>query len=183
MKKFLSVVLVIALVLSTVCFAETENKKYRLIYNDELSFDVVYVPGYHTNTAVLDDTFVISMTPEENAALPEIAIIVVPDEEYAGMKLNDLSDEELAIYAASLNEDFHDMKWEIKETTLGTKVIVANENDGSCDYGELVTLYDGYAFSVYMEHTDGNVITDAEIDVVMQFLSDMDLIYNERNPQ
>lgn len=180
MKKLLSVVLVLALLLSATCFAESANQKYRLEYNEELSFDVVYVDGYKTEAAAVNDTFIITMTPEENTTLPEVAIIIVPDEEYPGLKLNDLTDEEIAAYANALNEDFHNMKWEIKETALGTKVIVANENDAECDYAELVTLYDGYAFCVYIEHMDGNLIAESEIDNVMQFLSDMDLIHAER---
>lgn len=172
MKKYVAIAIALLLVMvSAVAFAVT--------YDETLDIDVVCPEGYEVVVDKLDAYLLVELTPVDETK-PALTMLVCPDEDYADLaRLNDLSDEEMAVYVETLLEGYNEPTWEVRETALGTKILVINENNGQMDYAEGITVYMGYTVDVYLQKQNGEELTEDDLAFMMQFLTDLTFVENK----
>ena len=100
-------------------------------------------------------------------------------EEYADRSINDLSDEELDSLIAVSVSDFANPTYTLSETAEGTKLIIIDENSGHDEYAEIFTVYQGYFIGLLLEPAGDVQVSQEELDLAVQFLSDMQFVHTE----
>ena len=116
----------------------------------------------------------------DNAEKPVILLSVAFNELYSNVeRMNDLSDEELAAIEETFREeDQVDISY--METAYGTKVMVVKEVLDGIDYVDFYTIYKGYEVEIVMtsqyDAENAKPITEEQIQMAIQFFSDMDFI-------
>ena len=110
---------------------------------------------------------------------PMVNISIARDELLTGVaRLNDLSDEALAqIEETFRDEDTVDISY--METEHGTKLMVVRETLDGTDYVDFYTIYMGYEIEMVLtqiEAMDKTPLTDEQIAMVVQFISDLEFI-------
>ncbi len=185
MKKIIATILSLALLLSCAAvLAETGEKAYTGSLTIDERFTIKWVAPEGYDVEVYSDENPGFMTAalipgEDNPARPMMALRVAYDEQYADIaRINDLSAEELAEIEATFREE-DQVEITYMETNYGTKLMVVKEDFGGIDYVDFYTVYMGYTIELVLLETDameGAPITDEQIAVVIQFLSDMDFV-------
>ena len=176
MKKLLSILLVLTMVCSfSIGFAE-DKEKTTVFYDDGLSFAMALPEGY-TLASTVDDGALLAAITSERPQDPSFLMVVAPENEYDGIqRLNDLSDEGIEQFALGMMEDLTNPYYEVRETGLGSKLIVLNEQNSEFDVVILASIYQGYLLYLYVEHADGAEVTQKDIDMGIQIYTDMDFI-------
>ncbi len=118
-----------------------------------------------------------SITPTD-AARPVLYLSIAYDERYADVeRMNDLGPEELAALEQSYT-DMNEVDISYRETAYGTKLLVARETGSDTDFVDILTVYQGYSIEFIM--TPGREaeqkLTEAQISMCVDFLSDLDFI-------
>lgn len=176
MKKFFAVLLAVML-LPVFAMAE-EAQPAAVKVNDTLSIEVVIPDGYTYDQAWYGDVFYGELTPQEEGKLLMVLSLGY-SEEYADRSINDLSDEELDSLIAVSISDFANPTYTLSETTEGTKLIVVDENSEHDEYAEVFTVYQGYFIGLLLEPAGDAQVSQEELDMAIQFLSDMQFVHTE----
>lgn len=175
MKKLTALLLVMALLLSAGSVLAGSAEKYEIRYDDRMIVETVIPEGYDVlRHDVEDGIFFIVLIPQ-NESGATYALSIGPSDEYAELdRLNDLPDEQLEAYAATLYEDMNNPTVEERKTGMDTDLVLVNENgvEGD-DYALLATLYKGYELVNYIVHSDGSPVTEEDIVIAVQFYTDM----------
>ena len=172
MKKLLAIVMAV-LMLMSVALADTA--KTPVVYDDNLTLNMVYPEGYDVAVEDIGIYKMIAMS-KENA--PVILLLICPDDEYADAeRLNDMDEGDQEAFTLSLMEDYNNANVTWLKTEHDTDVVMLNENDAAVDFAELVTLYHGYLIDVMLIAQDGETVTENDINLAMKVLSDMDFVY------
>ena len=175
MMKKLFAVLLAAMMLLTMSFAVAENAKTAVVYDDNLTLNVVYPEGYEVETTSQGVYLLVNMTSEANA---DFVMLICPDEEYADLeRLNDMEECDMEGYVLGLMEGYNDAEVTWLQTAYGTDVILLNENNATMDMAELITLYHGYVIDLMIVPEENEAVTGLDIEAAMKFLSDMDFVY------
>lgn len=183
MKKLIAILLA-ALMLFTAAFAAAENGKITVAFDSSLSFSLRCPDNYDMESEYLNGYLFMAFMPKNEADV-RFTVVICADEEYDGYeRLNDLSDEQLQQFAADMVEDYYNPQVEIRETGLGSKIVVANEQDTEMDFVQMQSIYHGYFITSYVRHADGSEVTEDEIQKVLDFHTDMDFVFNSdgQNP-
>lgn len=175
MKKYLSILLACLLALTVFGAAAEETAPVEIKVHDGLTISVVVPEGYTFSGDWNGEILYADLTPADPAA-PAMILSVAASEEYGGVTINDLSEDELNSLIAVCTADYASPSYAISETTHGTKLIVLDENSDADEYVEIVTLYQGYFVQVLMEPTDESQLTEDQIAVAVQLLSDMKFV-------
>ena len=155
MKKFFAVLLAVML-LPVFALAE-ETQPITVKVNDTLSLSVLIPDGYGFDQEWYGDMLYAQMNPEEEGKLLMVLSLGY-SEEYADRSINDLSDEELDSLIAVSMSDF------------------ASEHD---EYAEVFTVYQGYFIGQLLEPAGDVQVSQEELDMAVQFLSDMQFVHTE----
>ena len=179
MKKIVAVLLAV-LLLCGAAFAMTEEaEKITVAYDDSLSLRLRCPEGYTMVDPLYVDGFLFLQFLPENEADVRFTVMVCADDEYDQYpRLNDLSEEQLQEFIDGMVADWHNPKIEIRATGMGSKIVVADEQDAEMDYVQMQSIYHGYFISTYMTHLDGSQITEEEIQKVLDFHTDMDFVFS-----
>lgn len=92
-------------------------------------------------------------------------------------RLNDLDETALSQIEATFQED-DKVSISYTETSHGTKLMMVRESDEDVDYVDFYTIYKGYEieFVLVKGMVGGEPLTEAEIQMAVDFLSDLDFI-------
>ena len=172
MKKLIALLLAALMMMSCVALADTTNVAMDL--DESITVTMVLPEGY-TYAANVGDDGILSMQIIKDEDSLNAAIAVAADGDYDETeRLNDLTDAQKAEFAAMFIEDMdEDEPWSIKTTGYGSEVIVIEEAEGEYDLAILVSMYHGYDIVMYVGYQDGRMLTDDDIALAMQFLTDM----------
>ena len=64
-------------------------------------------------------------------------------------------------------------------TAEGTKLIIVDENSEHDEYAEVFTVYQGYFIGLLLEPAGDVQVSQEELDMAVQFLSDMQFVHTE----
>ena len=93
--------------------------------------------------------------------------------------MNDLDAEALSLIEESFRAE-DDVKISYTETSYGTKLMMIQEADGSVDYVDFYSIYLGYEIEIVVSAMDDEGgLSDAQIQMVVDFLSELDFVAAE----
>ena len=187
MKKFLAILLCVSVLLGCAALAETGKATMGVIdVNGTFELKCALPEGYRLEVLYSDSVTCIASVKPNDAGKPTLMISVAFNEIYAGIdRLNDLDKDALKTVEDSFRaEESVDISY--METAYGTKLMVVKENLDGADYVDFYTVYKGYEVELILTHAqydaetgmilDTPPITEAEIQMAVQFLSDMDFV-------
>ena len=182
MKKIIALVLGL-MMLCGAATAETAAKELLTTVSLNGAFELrCAVPeGYTLEKTEETEVSQVFMLSTEDITKPLMVISIAFDELHADVeRLNDLSDEDKAAIAATWSEEDH-VEISYLETSHGTQLMAVRENDGVSDYVDFYTIYKGYdiEFVLVSGASDGlefSGLTDEQIQLAIQFLSELDFI-------
>lgn len=179
MKKILAAAL--CLLLCCCCalsLAEGAQKEDYTTVNVNGAFNIrgVTPEGYHLEEMDKDAASMRALFMSDDPEKPVFVIVMAFMEDYADVeRMNDMSDEEIR----DLMDDDPSLSPEVKfmETEHGTKVmILRSANPEEDDFACFVTVYKGYEVALNLFPGNGGTLTDEQIALAMQFLSDLDFV-------
>lgn len=190
MKKIIALLLTCMMMVCVACAEEAvkteetpEIYKTRIEFDKGLSFDVLCPETYSMDQEVVNGTMVITLAPLDGGNGACATLLVAPDERYVDFeRLNDMSEEEVKAFADDFcyGSVFSPVIVE-KETGLGSKLLIITDAEAgeSNNFAYLVSVYHGYMIVMYMDHPDGSVVTEEEIDAMIYFNTNMDFVFAE----
>ena len=180
MKRMLAIVLCLIMALSCAAIAETAEKQSMgtVTMNGAFELKGVIPDGYELIVIAQEDAYYLALVISEDPAKPILTISIGFEELMSEVKrLNDIDDEGLA----KIEETFTEMdtvEISYTETAFGTKVMVIKEIDDEVDFIDFYTVYNGYELEFVLSagpEAEGG-ITEEQIQMVIDFMSDMDFI-------
>lgn len=176
MKKFLSILLCLTLMLSvsSFAFAEGEDVETETVEAEPLGFSIrmdAIPEGYELETIELDDCLYAFFINDRAAV--EYMASVARSEYFPGytLKLDELTEEMKQELVIMLSDGYNDPVFSYDKTSHGTDVIIINENGAADDWLEIVTIYEGYFISVAT--LSDEPLTDADVATALQLMSDL----------
>lgn len=174
MRKMLSVLLAVALLLCCVsAFAESAVvPAYKLV--------TVIPEGYESTGESWIDPFIVTMALKPTAeGKPAVMLVVSYNDAFSDTTFNSEmaeNDFKAQIDQLTINEETGEqLAYTVRETGLGTRVVVIDHPDG---YTEFYSIWHGYEVSLHCanfnEQNQPAPLTEEQTAVIMQFLTDMD---------
>ena len=179
MKKIISILLCLALLLSCAAALAETVEKTEVKVNDGLTLRAVIPDGYEM-VDLTDDNGILYLFESKDETKPLLLLSLGVDDAWpAGTKLNNLSDEDLKEIENSRFLAYDpDMEITYTETAYGTKLLVAAQADRSMVV--FYSLYEGYEIEFDLTMVDGSALTQEQIDACVTFLSDLDFVFTEK---
>ena len=135
--------------------------------------------GYTLQVVTSSDAKVEANLNPFSTVSPVLTLTIAFDETYADVaRMNDLSNEELAVLEESFRE-MNDVEISYTETSHGTKLLIAREVGPEEDFVDILSVYDGYFVEFVMKpnpNAADKTLTDAQVKMCVDFLSDVDFI-------
>ena len=179
MKKLIALVLCFAMLLAcTAALAETEKESMGTLKVNK-AFDIRYsaLPdGYTVSIYEQNDMHIIANIATDNDALPDMGLVIAFSDQWADVeRLNDLSDEDLQVIRDSFIAEYEDVTFETMETSFGTRLLTVM-GPGNQD-AVIFTIYRGHEIEMHLIPGPAqDALSDADLDRVVAFLSDMDFV-------
>ena len=180
MKKLISLLLCAALLLSAcAALAEEKTDLVTININGAVSLKGNLPEGYKFTIVEQDTLHMIGWIASEDLTKPVLQLSVAYDESYYGVeKMNDLSEEELALIEEGFRKD-SDVSIEYTETSLGTKLIKVTEIGNDPDYVDFYSIYLGHSIDLVLvagPEAEDPALTQDQVDMCVRFLSDLDFV-------
>jgi len=179
MKKIIALVLgFIMLLTCAAALAEAEKISMGTLKVGK-AFDIRYseLPdGYTLTIYQQNDMTIIANIKTEQETLPRMGLVIAFNDEWADTaKLNDLSDEDLQAIKDSFIEEYESAEFDIRDTAFGTHLLTVKVPGGQDAY--VYTIYLGHEIEIHLiPGTEQKELTDADIERVVNFLSDMEFV-------
>ncbi len=190
MKKTIAVLLCLMMLFSCAAMAETaavEKESMGSVSVDGAFELKCAIPeGYTLNVLSNENDSVLAMISSEDESKPDLILSIAYNDMYYGVeRLNDLDEEARAAIVDSFTEED---QVEVSEmtTAYGTKLLVVKENKDQVDFVDFYTIYKGYEVEMVLTHAtaedpeaeDAEIVpvTEEEIQLAVQFLSDLDFV-------
>ena len=179
MKKTLAILLCLALLLGcAAAMAETAEKTYlaTVDMNGAFRLQCTLPEGYETEKIESTNaTYIARFKADGNR--PLLALSIAYNELYSDVqRMNDLDAEALALIEESFRKE-DKVEISYTETSHGTKLMVIKEVKDTVDYMEFYSVYLGYEVEIAVVSMDDETgLTDAQIQMVIDFLSDLDFV-------
>ena len=178
MKKFLAILLCVSMLLGCAALAETEKASLGVVnVNGAFELKCALPEGYSLEVLFSETHFCLASVNPEDETKPTLMISVAYNELYSDVeRINDLDEETLKRIEDSFRDE-DDVEITSMETAYGTRLMVVMEVSDSVDYLDFYTIYKGYEVELVLIHAnEGESITEAEIQMAVKFLSDMDFV-------
>lgn len=185
MKKIIAAILALALLLGCTAFAEETATA------EKTDFGTISINGAFTLKGTLPDGYkviyykgaaddVTVVFGQDDLTRPVLTLQVAFDETYSSVeRMNDLSDEEMALLEATYYSVDPTVQISYAETAYGTRLLVARQFDKEFDYVDFMSIYKGYfvefAVTAGPSATDRNLPEDLE-QTCIDFLSELDFV-------
>ena len=104
---------------------------------------------------------------------PVIMMSIAYNEQYADVeRFNDLPEEAVELIRESFKEEDEEATFEDLETAYGTRLLKVTDPD----FVDIYTVYKGYEMEFYIFTVTEEGITDADVKMLVDFISDMDFV-------
>ena len=147
--------------------------------NGEFNLTCVLPEGYNLQVINVRGNQIIASVLSDDMTRPQMYLSIAYDESYGDVeKLNNLSEADLAILEETF-KDMNDVNISYRETTHGTRLMVARETGADTDFVDILTIYKGYFIEFNMApnpQAADQTLTDDQIQMCVNFLSDLDFV-------
>lgn len=178
MKKTLAILLGLALLLGcAAACAENAERTYLATVDVNRAFQLqCSLPeGYEIQEIESTSASYVALFAADDTR-PLLTLSIAYNELYSDVaRMNDLDVEALALIEASFKAE-DDVKISYTETAYGTKLMFIQEADGSVDYVDFYSIYLGYEIEIVVVAQNETGLTDAQIQMVVDFLSELDFV-------
>ena len=147
--------------------------------NGEFSLQCRVPAGYKLQVVNMMGTRIVASITSETITSPVLYLSIAFDETYASVdRMNDMSEEQLAALQGSFTE-MNQVEISYRETSHGTKLMVARETGSDTDFVDILTIYKGYSIEFVMTpnpNAASQTLTEEQIQMCVDFLSDLDFV-------
>lgn len=128
------------------------------------------------------DQLVVEMTSED-AEMPYMLLSVAYDEAFGQIaRMNDMDDDALTALENTFTQVDPTVSLSFGDTGLGTRLLVAGQNDGFMDYMNVMSIYQGYMVEIIMLPGEAaGTMKEADLDLCVQVLTDLDFVGAEES--
>ncbi len=151
----------------------------KLNVNGEFSLQCQLPEGYTMQLINTLGTKISAFITSEDTQKPILQLSIAFDELFASVeRMNDLTDEALKGLEGTFTE-MNEVDISYKETAYGTKLLIARETGDDTDFVDILSVYKGYSIEFVMTPNPAakdQVLTDAQIQMCIDFLSELDFI-------
>lgn len=177
MKKIVSIVLALVLLLGMASLAETcvltESDKFSVTAAAPENYDFI-LAGYGDFTGGL-------FAPKEDGNSVYYTLLIAYSDEYADVfgkesTLNDLDAEQMVKAVTELTSQYNKPEVTTAKTSFGTLCLIVNEQDCESEYASILTIWHGYFIEVYIDVLDGTQMTQEDIQRGLDIMSSLQLI-------
>ena len=152
------------------------EKLGKLSVNGEFEITCKLPQDYKLQVVDVRGENIIASVTSEDITKPQMYLSIAYDELYGEVeRMNDLSDEELAVLEDSFKE-MDQVEIEYRQTGLGTKLMVVREVGNGQKFIDILSVYKGY-FVEFMMTPNPNAavqdLTEEQIQMAIQFLTDV----------
>ena len=185
MKKLFALLLALALALgccAALAEAPAKTEIGSINMNGAFKLQCSLPEGYTIKIASKDDEGLIAIIETEDETRPVMYLAIEFEEIYSDVKrMNDMTEEQLQEIIDTFENDGDEITVSYTETSHGTKLMVAQEAVDSVDFVSFITVYEGYMIEFDMLAGVGaeEGLTEAQIQMCIDFLSDLDFIPEE----
>ena len=186
MKKIIALLLCLALLGSCAALAETTEKENLGTVNVKGAFRIqcTLPEGYSITGMESGDTMISAQIASEDASRPTITLNIVHNdscytEDGKPMRMNDLSGDEVELIKEAVMAVSDAVEFQEAETAYGTKVLIAKGNIGSMNFVDVISLYNAYDIDAMVTAGEGDedrMLTDEQVQMVIDFFSNMDFV-------
>ena len=180
MKKIVAAMLCAALLLGcAAALAETTDYTTigKMSVNGLFEIRGVLPQGYTMETSEMENGGLMASITSEDPAKPMMILSIMFNEMYADVAtLDDVDAEGIARLESTFTNEY-DVEISYTETEHGTKLMVVKEKKGL--FGDVYTIYQGFEIEfivVPSEEGGAESITDEQFQMVIKFLSDMEIV-------
>ena len=135
--------------------------------------------GYKLQVVDKNGTRIVASVLSEDMSKPQLYLSIAYDESYGDVaRMNDLTDEDLAILEESFTE-MNDVEITYRETGYGTKLLVARETGADTDFVDILSIYQGYFVEFNMTpnpNAADQTLTEEQIQMCVDFLTEVDFV-------
>ena len=151
----------------------------KLNVNGEFSLQCQLPEGYTMQLINTLGTKISAFITSEDTQKPILQLSIAFDELFASVeRMNDLTDEALKGLEGTFTE-MNEVDISYKETAYGTKLLIARETGDDTDFVDILSVYKGYSIEFVMTPNpaaEDQTLTDAQIQMCIDFLSELDFI-------
>jgi len=190
MKKIISMLLALTMLLSCgAALAEAAEKTQMGSLEMKGAFTLkCALPEGYTLVTVEEtpEKMVATLVPADQKK-PFVTISIAYNDQYSDVeRMNDLSEEQLKVIEDSFMQ-MDDVKFEYRETGLGTKLLVITEDDsdedGDTDFVDIYSIYKGFETEFVMTpgkdpaaEDDDVDMTEEQIQMLIDFITGIDFV-------
>ena len=185
MKKLFALLLSLALALGC-CAALAESpvktELGSINMNGAFKLQCSLPENYDVNIISKDDEGLMAVVKTEDETKPMMFLTIEFDEIYYDVKrMNDMTEEQLQQIIDTFTNGGDEVTVSYRETSHGTKLMIVQEAADSVDYISIVSVYEGYMieFDMMTSETSEEGLSEAQIQMCIEFLSDLDFIPEE----
>ena len=186
MKKIAAMILCLALMLG--CTAMAENAKENIgtvSVNGEFNIQGVIPEGYRLAIVDQDNNMITATVKTEDPTKPWMTLNIAFNDSYTqdgrALRLNDISEEEIAIIQDSFQESMDDPTFEFRETGLGTRVMITRGTLSGVSLIDFYSIYNSYEIDMVAipgEEAEDKTLPEEIVQTVLDFMTQMDFIEN-----
>ena len=183
MKKIISAILCLALLLAGAAAAESAARETLGTLNVNGAFNLTcsLAEGYKITVLQSDSANLVARITSEDESKPAVTLSVVFNDTYApegkGLRLNDVSGEDLEMIKASFTETMEVEEIRESETVHGTKLLIVTGAVGEENLVDLYSIYEGYEVEIVAiagQADEDHKLSEEQIQMYIDFLSNLD---------
>ena len=183
MKKIFALILCLAMMLGAAA-AETAAEKETIgavDVNGSFTIKSHLPEDYRLTIVDANSSMTTARIATEDNTRPWITLNIAFNDSYTqdgkALRMNDISDEEIALIQESFTNEMTDVSFEFKETDLGTKVMITRGQLGGLNVIDLYSIYNSYEVDIVVlpgEGAETQTLPEDIVKTVLTFMSEMD---------
>ena len=185
MKKLFALLLSLALALGCcAALAETPVKTElgSINMNGAFKLQCSLPENYDVNIVSKDNESLLAVIAAEDETRPMMFLAIEFDEIYYDVKrMNDMTEDQLQQIVDTFIMEGDEVSVSYRETSHGTKLMIVKDAADYVDYVAIISVYEGYMieFDMLASGTEEEGLTEEQIQMCIDFLSDLDFIPEE----
>lgn len=170
----------IAKPVETVESADGSKKQLgKLNVNGDFNIQCELPTDYDLQVVSAKNSSIIASITSTDPTKPQLYLSIAYEDTYADVeRMNDMSEEDLKELENSFTQ-MNQVDISYRETTYGTKLLVARETGADTDFVDILSVYKGYLveFNMTPNPSDASqTLTDEQVAMCIQFLSNVDFV-------